>query len=68
MEDELLKTRGAGAFLNYSSAGIRELVRLGILKPVRLSPQGQFRFRRSDLERLIDDCGHDGHDRNQTDL
>jgi DNA-binding transcriptional MerR regulator len=39
--------------LNCRPEHIRLLVKRGLLKPVRLSPEGWLRFRAEDVERLI---------------
>jgi excisionase family DNA binding protein len=41
------------AQLNCQPEHIRVLVARGLLKPVRLSPRGRYRFRVEDVERLI---------------
>ncbi len=49
----LLGTRQVAALLGVSTWRVRELVTDGTLTPVRLGENGRFRFRRSDIERLV---------------
>jgi DNA-binding transcriptional MerR regulator len=49
----LLKTREVGEMIGISPKRVRRLSQLGVLKPVRLVPSGDLRFRVEDVERLI---------------
>ena len=49
----LLLTREVAAALRIGVERVHELVALGVLTPVRLTPRGHFRFRVEDVERLI---------------
>ena len=49
---KLLNTFDAARITGYSRTHIRELVRIGRLKCVRVSPYAQMRFREEDLMNL----------------
>lgn len=51
----LLSTRAVAERYSYTPQGIRELVALGVLHPVRLTPRGHYRFREEEVERLTSD-------------
>jgi excisionase family DNA binding protein len=53
--DRLVGINTAADTLGYSVSGIRKLIETGVLPVVRLRPNGRFRFRVSDLERLVAD-------------
>jgi hypothetical protein len=53
--DRLVGINDAATTLGYSVSGIRGLIETGVVPVVRLRPNGRFRFRVSDLERLIAD-------------
>jgi excisionase family DNA binding protein len=53
--DRLVGINDAAKTLGYSVSGIRKLIETGVLPVVRLRPNGRFRFRVSDLERLVDE-------------
>jgi excisionase family DNA binding protein len=51
--DRLVGINDAAETLGYSVSGIRQLISTGVLSVVRLRPTGRYRFRVSDLERLV---------------
>jgi hypothetical protein len=50
----LLKSREVALMLGVTRQRVHDLVQIGVLRPVRLVPQGDFRFRVEDVERLIE--------------
>jgi excisionase family DNA binding protein len=50
----LLTTREVAAELRVSTDTVLELVARGTLSPIRLTPKGRFRFRRDDVNALIE--------------
>jgi excisionase family DNA binding protein len=53
-ERRLLTTAEAAALLRVSTRHLHRLVQAGTLRPIRLTPRGEFKFRASDLDELID--------------
>jgi excisionase family DNA binding protein len=49
----LVKAREAAAMLGCSRPHVYVLIKAGVLRPVRLHPTGDLRFRVTDIERLI---------------
>lgn len=49
----LLTSRQVGDLLGVSITSVQRLVGKGVLQPVRLGPNGLFRFRREDVEAII---------------
>jgi excisionase family DNA binding protein len=56
---QLLTTQEVAETLRLRVERVRELVRLGVLQPVQFVPNGNFRFRTADVERLIGSTGGD---------
>jgi hypothetical protein len=49
----LLTSREVQDYLRLSSTRVSELVASGVLKPVRITPRGNLRFKASDIELLV---------------
>jgi DNA-binding transcriptional MerR regulator len=49
----LLKSREVAAMLGVTQQRVHQLAQLGVLRPVRLVPKGDLRFRTEDVERVI---------------
>lgn len=49
----LLTSREVQDYLRLSSTRVSELVAAGVLRPVRLTPRGNLRFRADDIEALV---------------
>jgi hypothetical protein len=54
-EDSPSLDRAVAERYSYTPQGIRELVALGVLHPVRLTPRGHYRFRAEEVEQLVSD-------------
>jgi excisionase family DNA binding protein len=50
----LLTTAETAALLRISTRHLHRLVQAGTLKPIRLTPRGEFKFRSGDLDELIE--------------
>jgi excisionase family DNA binding protein len=54
-EPKLIGANQAARLLGVSVWTVRRMARSGTLQPVRLGPRANLRFRRSDVDALIDD-------------
>lgn len=52
-EPLVLTTREVADALRLSTWRVLDLVSSGVLQPIRLGKRGHYRFRRTDIERLI---------------
>jgi excisionase family DNA binding protein len=50
---ELLTTAEVAKMLRVSRSRVKELVTVGVLHPIRLTPNGHFRYHRTEIQALI---------------
>ncbi|WP_350476201.1 helix-turn-helix domain-containing protein [Microcella sp.] len=52
-EDVTITTHDVATIARVDSSTVRRWVKAGLLKPSAVTPGGQYRFRRSDVEKLL---------------